>query len=126
MSEIYNVPIDGFKKYSINTITHEITNGRGKIIKQRLDNRGTLITNLVDDSGKQRTVRITQLVEKVYSSLENKESSDAILREVLVTYYKLFDDDFKYNTLQDMSKEVAKHVHGIDIVEIGKIINKIY
>jgi len=118
------VPIIGFERYRINIVTHKIVNSRGKEVKARLDSRGTLIVNLNDKTGKQRTVVMSKLVEKMHRSLLNKEEKEDTLTRVLMVYYNLYNDSFSSYTLQHKSKEVKKQIPDVDISEIGIILNR--
>ena len=124
--ENINVPIMGFKRYSLNLVTHEITNGRNKIMSQRYDGRGTLITNLVNNNGKQKTVNVYDLVENTIASLEITEGSTLILAEVLLTYYSIINSEIREIGLMDVSAMVHEHVPGLSKLEIGRILSKIH
>ena len=121
-----NVPIVGFNRYKLNLISQEITNGRGKIMKQRYDGRGTLITNLVDNDGKQRTVIVRNLVENTVSSLEITEGSALILSDVLMAYYEVMTPEMREVGLMDVSRKVRESVPHLEILEIGRILSRIH
>ena len=121
-----NVPIVGYKRYKLNLVSQEITNGKGKIMKQRYDGRGTLITNLVDNDGKQRTVNVRDLVENTVSSLEITEGSALILSEVLLAYYELMTSEMREVGLMDVAKKVRESVPQLELLEIGRILSRIH
>ena len=121
-----NVPIVGFKRYKLNLVSQEIINGKGKIMKQRYDGRGTLITNLVDNDGKQRTVNVRDLVENTVSSLEITEGSALILSEVLLAYYEIMTSEMREVGLMDVAKKVRESVPQLELLEIGRILSRIH
>ena len=122
----FNVPIPGFGKYKMNLITQEITNKWDNEVKVRYDRRGQLITNILDDQGKQRTVVFSDLVGNTFNSLTFETRSDAILPRVLVAYHHIFDDTTKSLSLQEVSRTVSGMCEGISVVEVGHILLKIH
>ena len=121
-----NVPIVGYKRYKLNLVSQEITNGKGKIMKQRYDGRGTLITNLVDNDGKQHTVNVRDLVENTVSSLEITEGSALILSDVLMAYYEIMTSEMREVGLMDVAKKVRESVPQLELLEIGRILSRIH
>jgi hypothetical protein len=121
----FNVPISGFKKYNLNLLNQEITNGRGKVMKVRRDKRGTLITNLVADNGKQTTVVVKKIVKKTLQSLGKWEGSDVILSEVLVAYYNRIEYGIRNMKLIEASMNIKNELKNIPLSDIGRIIMKL-
>ena len=95
-------------------------------MKQRYDGRGTLITNLVDNDGKQRTVIVRNLVENTVSSLEITEGSALILSDVLMAYYEVMTPEMREVGLMDVARKVRESVPQLELLEIGRILSRIH
>ena len=119
------MPIPGFKGYKIHLITREITNKFGTVVSLRDDNRGRLVVSLTRDNGKRTVAKVLDLLEKVFDSLELRKEQDSILSRVLTSYYTNLDSGISDLTLLEKSEIVAKDVPEAELLEIGKILDKI-
>ena len=128
-TEKLRAPIPGFSRYEYDLLTGEIISKSGKSIEKRVDKRpgrGQTVVSLHSDSGSRSTVSFPNLVEKTLRSLMIKKRTDAILPKVLVSYYEKLDAEFKNLSLIQVSKAVHKDLPNTEILEIGRILNKIH
>ena len=121
----FNVPIPQFGRYKLDLITQVITNKWGNVVSARTDKRGTVITNLLDDDGKQRTVNYSDMVCNTFNSIDIEPVTDSILSTVLRAYYDLITPETKDMALIEVSKLVQTQVPVVDILEIGRILAKL-
>jgi len=80
-------PILGCENYYIDTITHEIYNKHGRKMKLYVDDRGRVTVKLSCEKGKQKTIRLANLVTKMSLSPLKKTSKDDIVSNILLCYY---------------------------------------
>ena len=95
-------------------------------MSQRYDGRGTLITNLVNNNGKQKTVNVYDLVENTIASLQIVEGTALILSDVLMAYYRIITPEMKEAGLMDVAFLVNEQVPELSKLEIGRILQKIH
>ena len=118
-------PIPGCDRYSVNIVTHEIRNGKGKIMSPYLDSRGRLTVQLTCEKGKRTTMIVKDLVKKMGVSVGIEPSSASIEERVLLSFYNNISTETQGITLMSWAKIIERELPSVTRLEIGRILQKI-
>ena len=117
------VQIEGFSKYHIDILTHEIYNKYNTLMRPNIDARGRLRINLVSDDGKRKTVVIKDLIRKMGVTTGIIPPKASIEHQIVVCYYDNIDSDTGSLSVLEWSELIREQVSEANLLHIGRIIN---
>ena len=120
--------IPGFGRYQLDLFTQEIVSKNSNIIKTRVDDRGknpVTVVTLCKNNGIRSTVKYVDLVKKTLESLVFTTVTASNTSNVLLSYYNKITPEFLELSVLDMSKEVSQDLPNVELIIIGRILQKI-
>ena len=121
--------IPGFGRYKLDLFTQDIVSKNGNVIKIRVDSRSkntVPIITLCKNNGVRSTVKYVDLVKKTLESLVFTTVTASNTADVLLSYYNNISPEFSQLPLLEMSKLIKDELPNIDILEIGRIVQKMH
>ena len=119
------VSVYGCNKYYIDSITHEVTNKKGARMRPFVDLRGNICYKLMCDKGQQTTRTLQSIRRNTLVTDVNTVEEVGILPEVLVSYYKVYENITPDMSVLDISKMVLKVSKVGTLSEVGAILQHI-
>ena len=119
------VQIDGFSKYHIDTLTHEIYNKHDSLMRPNIDARGRLRINLVSDDGKRKTVVIKDLIRKMGVTTGIIPPKASIEHQIVLCYYDKIDSNTDLLSVLEWSELINEELPEATVLLIGRTINRL-
>ena len=117
------VQIEGFSKYRINTLTHEIYNKHDSLMRPNIDARGRLRINLMSDDGKRKTVVIKDLIRKMGVTTGIIPPKASIEHQIVMCYYDNINSETGLLSVIEWSELIREHVTEANLLHIGRTLN---
>ena len=112
--------IPEFSNYTIDVLTHEVRNSKGRLIRACYDKRNRSNVKITSDEGKRKTVVIKDLIRKMGVTTGILPPKASIEHQIVTRYYDKIDENTRKLSILSWSELLHKELPGLTIVAIAR------